>query len=233
MLDALVIGAHPDDAEIGAGGTLALLKAQGWRVGILDLTDGEPTPRGDPATRMQEAEAASRVLGLDFRRTLDLPNRFLMDTLEARVAVAEVLRETRPRVMLTHLADDAHPDHVAAHRICEAARFYAKLSRTAWKGEPFHPPRLYGFHLTHRRTPLPISFLVDISAHFETKVRAIACYRSQGPLDGGLEAARAWLDTEPRALYYGGLGGVRHAEAFFSPEPLVFRGGDPLLALER
>ena len=231
-LDVLTIAAHPDDAEIGTGGTLLALKAQGWRVGVLDLTDGEPTPRGDHATRMREAEAASQVLGLDFRRTLDLPNRFLQDTIEARIAVAEVLRETRPRIMLIHMADDSHPDHVAAHRISEAARFYSKLSRTDWPGQPYHPPRLYCFHLTHKRTQLPVSFVVDISDHFETKLEAIACYRSQGPLDGGVEAARRWLDVEPRALYHGGLGGVRHGEAFYAPEPLVFRRGDALLPLD-
>lgn len=232
MLDILTIAAHPDDAEIGTGGTLLALKAQGWRVGVLDLTDGEPTPRGDHDTRIQEAAAATHVLGLDFRRTLDLPNRFLMDTVEARIAVAEVLRETRPRVILTHGADDSHPDHVAAHRICEGARFYAKLSRTPWTGEPFYPPRLYHFHLSHKRVQLPVSFVVDISAQFETKLTAIACYRSQGPLDGGLDAARQWLDVEARALYYGGLGAVRHGEAYYSPEPLVFRRGDALLPLD-
>ena len=229
MLDILAIAAHPDDAEIAAGGTLLALTAQGHRVGILDLTDGEPTPRGQRETRLQEAARASEVLGLAFRRTLNLPNRFLMDTIEARIAVAEVLRETRPQVMLVHFPDDAHPDHVAANRICEAARFYAKFSRTDWTGDPFYPPRLYRFLMSHKRAHLPVSFVVNITPYFETKLKAIACYASQGPLDGGIDAARTWLDVEPRALYHGSLGGVRYGEAFQTDEPLVFtRLGDAI-----
>lgn len=221
----LVIAAHPDDAELAVGGTLLALKAEGYAVGVLDLTDGEPTPRGDPATRRAEAARATEILGLDFRRTLDLPNRFLSDTVEARVQVAEVIRQTRPSVLLTHYPEDAHPDHVAACRLAEAARFYARLTHTPWKGEPHYPPRLFHFHLNHKRLQMPVSFVVDITPHFEAKLEAIACYRSQGPLEAGREAARRWLDVEPRARLYGALAGVEYGEAFYAPEPVLLGPG--------
>ena len=114
MLDALVIAPHPDDAELGMGGTIALMRAQGMKVGILDLTDGEPTPRGTPAIRARETAAATAVLGLDWRHNLGLPNRRLRATLAARAALAGVIRQTRPRWLFAPYWVDAHPDHVAA-----------------------------------------------------------------------------------------------------------------------
>src|SRR5438128_12002516 len=113
-LDYLVIAPHPDDAELAAGGTMLLLKAQGASVGVLDLTDGEPTPFGSPEIRRAETEAASAVLGLDWRGNLGLRNRFLVADLEARHRLAGVLRELRPHTLFAPYWEDAHPDHVAA-----------------------------------------------------------------------------------------------------------------------
>src|SRR5262245_20476218 len=113
-LDYLLIAAHPDDAELGAGGTLSELKAQGARVGVLDLTNGEPTPHGSPEIRARETRAATALLGLDWRENLGLSNRSLVADLETRRLLAGKIRELRPRVLLSHYWDDAHPDHVAA-----------------------------------------------------------------------------------------------------------------------
>src|SRR5205823_10327049 len=113
-LDYLVIAAHPDDAELGAGGTILSLKAQGAKVGVLDLTDGEPTPHGSVEIRRAETDAATRVLGLDYRGNLGLPNRSLTADLEARRRLAGALRQLRPRVLLAQYWEDAHPDHAAA-----------------------------------------------------------------------------------------------------------------------
>ncbi len=137
----LAIGAHPDDVEIGMGGTIAALVAAGHRVTILDLTNGEPTPMGSPERRRAESEEAARVLGVARRITLGLPNRYLEDTVENRTAVAEVIREVRPELLFIPYWVDAHPDHVAAERLSEAARFYAKLTKTEMRGEPFYPAR--------------------------------------------------------------------------------------------
>jgi LmbE family N-acetylglucosaminyl deacetylase len=135
-LDYLVIAAHPDDAELGAGGTILSLKAHGAKVGVLDLTSGEPTPHGSVELRRRETDAASAVLGLDWRGNLGLPNRALVADVPARALLAGMLRRLRPRVVLTHYWDDSHPDHVAASALVDAARFWAKLTKTDLPGEP-------------------------------------------------------------------------------------------------
>ena len=126
MLDSLVIAPHPDDAELGMGGTIALMLSQGLSVGILDLTDGEPTPFGSVEIRARETAAATAALGVRWRENLGLPNRRLRATLAARGALAGVIRRVRPRWLFAPHWVDAHPDHVAATRLVEAARFWAK-----------------------------------------------------------------------------------------------------------
>src|SRR6516164_6906908 len=138
-LDYLVIAPHPDDAELGAGGTILLLKSQDASVGVLDLTNGEPTPHGSPEIRQRETAAATALLGLDWRGNLGLPNRFLVADLESRARLAGLLRQQRPRVLFAPYWDDAHPDHVAASALVDAARFWAKLTKTDLPGEPHHP----------------------------------------------------------------------------------------------
>src|SRR5438128_6503631 len=178
-LDYLIIAPHPDDAELGAGGTLLLLKAQGAQVGVLDLTNGEPTPYGSPEIRQRETDAASAVLGLDWRGNLGLPNRSLVADLEARHRLAGVLRQVRPRYLFAPYWDDAHPDHVAASALVDAARFWAKLTRTDLPGEPHFPRRIVYYFSIHLRVHPRPSFILDVSAHIDIKMRALACYRSQ------------------------------------------------------
>ncbi|MEO2012510.1 MAG: PIG-L family deacetylase, partial [Pirellulaceae bacterium] len=148
-LDVLVVAPHPDDAELGVGGTILRLLAQGWRVGVLDLTDGEPTPHGSIAVRLQETAAATEVLNLTWRHNLALTNRELQADLDSRRSLAEVFRLTRPRWIFAPFWDDAHPDHVAATQLVEDARFWAKLSKTDMKGEPFHPQRIFYYYCVH------------------------------------------------------------------------------------
>ena len=132
QLDCIAVGAHPDDVEIGCGGCLARLGQQGYRVGIVDLTDGEPTPGSpSPEVRLAEAKRAAEVLGAHARITLDLPNRRLFDTFEARVALAKVFRRYQPRLVLSLGSKTplASPDHYQAMLITEAAVFYTKLTK--------------------------------------------------------------------------------------------------------
>ena len=136
MLDVLVVAPHPDDAELGMAGAIMKFKDDGWRVGILDLTNGEPTPFGTPEIRARETAAATAVLGLDWRENLGLPNRSLEATLEARATLAGVFRLQRPRWIFAPYWVDAHPDHVAATELIEAARFWSKLTKTDMPGEP-------------------------------------------------------------------------------------------------
>jgi len=192
-VEYLVVAPHPDDAELGMGGTMAGLLAGGRRVGVLDLTSGEPTPFGTPARRRREAAAASRVLGLTWRGNLGLRNRELEATLPARVRLAEAFRTLRPRVVFVPYWRDAHPDHLAATALAVQARFHAKLTRTRMRGEPHYPARLLFYYCTHLRTHADVAFVVDVSDGFGAKVRALECYRSQF-YDGRGEQAGAVVE---------------------------------------
>ena len=125
QLDILAIAPHPDDVELGMAGAILQFKAEGAKVGVLDLTSGEPTPHGSLEIRARETAAATKILGLDWRENLGLPNRSLEATLEARRELAIVLRKLRPRWLFAPYWVDAHPDHVAATELIEAARFWS------------------------------------------------------------------------------------------------------------
>lgn len=229
MVDVLAIGAHPDDVEIGMGGAIASFLQAGLQVGILDLTNGEPTPFGSPEIRAQETAAATKVLGVTKRKTLSLPNRELQDTLEARKQVAEVIRLWRPRTLFIHYWEDAHPDHVAACQLCEAARFYAKLTKTDMAGEPHYPERIFYFFSNHLRGlhPAP-AFVLDISDHMETKLDAVRSYYSQFE-KGRPDGARFYELIRTRNAYWGSLIGVEYGEPFASREQIGLRGISELI----
>lgn len=224
-LDYLVVAPHPDDAELGVGGTILLLKAQGAAVGVLDLTDGEPTPFGSPAIRQGETAAATAALGLDWRGNLGLTNRALLADLDSRRQLAVVLRELRPRCVLAPYWEDAHPDHVQASALVDAARFWAKLTKTDMPGEPFYPPRILYYFSVHLRLHVKPSFVLDVTAHHEQKLRALACYHSQF-----VQGRPAFLDElRERARYWGWLIGAGYGEPFLSREEVGLRGLRDLL----
>ena len=221
-LDVLVIAPHPDDAELGMGGTIRRMLDQGLRVGVLDLTDGEPTPLGSAEIRARETAAATAVLGLPWRENLGLPNRRLRATLAARGRLAGVIRRVRPRWLFAPHWVDAHPDHVAATRLAEAARFWAKLTKCDLPGSPWHPERIYHYACVHLRTVRRPAFVVDISATWETKRRSLECYASQFPPTAPsptvlerVAAADAW---------WGATIGTGRGEPFWSREPIALRG---------
>jgi bacillithiol biosynthesis deacetylase BshB1 len=188
-LDVIAVGAHPDDVEIGCGGTLAKLVKQGYRVGIIDLTDGEPTPASPgPEVRLAEAKRAAETLGVQVRVTLELPNRRLFDTFEARVALAKQFRKYRPRLVLGLGARTpmASPDHYQAMLITEAAVFYSKLTKWDEFFETLStytvPIHLHYFLAFRELSPVASGGLVvDTSDTLETKMAAIACYQTQFP----------------------------------------------------
>ena len=222
-LDVLVVSPHPDDAEISVGGTILTCRAQGLRVGVVDLTDGEPTPFGSREIRARETAAATKVLNLDWRQNLGLPNRSLQNTLEARRRLAGVFRVTRPGIILAPYWDDAHPDHIAASQLADEARFWAKLSRTDLPGEPYWPPRIYYYWSIHLRIHPKPAFVLDISPVIESKIEAIRCYESQ-MLTGRSEVAPTVLDDiRDRARYWGWSIGTAYAEPFASREELGVR----------
>ncbi len=223
MLDVLVVAPHPDDAELAMGGSILRFQEEGLRVGIVDLTSGEPTPLGSPEIRARETAAATEVLGLDWRQNLDLPNRSLEPTLEARAKLAGVFRETRPRWIFTPYWEDAHPDHLAATELTEAARFWSKLTKTEMPGEPYYPPRLFYYFCFHlRHIPQP-AFIVDISGHWEKKRAALECYHSQlvqGRPQGTMSIIERLRD---QASVWGFTIGTEYGEAFTTREPLGLR----------
>jgi bacillithiol biosynthesis deacetylase BshB1 len=218
MADVVCVGAHPDDVEIGMGGTVAALAAAGADVLIVDLTDGEPTPHGTHERRMQEAADAAALLGCR-RLTLGMPNRYLFDTIDARTALAEVLREERPGTLFVPYPEDAHPDHVAASSIAEAARFYAKLTKTDMRGEPYYPARVYRYMAVHLRLVREPSFLADITSTLPVKMAALGAYSSQfGENPANADVAGV---VEQTARAWGSIGRVGAAEPFFAIEPPV------------
>lgn len=223
QLDYLVIAAHPDDAELGVGGTILSLKAQGASVGILDLTSGEPTPHGSPEIRRRETAAASEVLQLDWRGNLDLPNRALVADLEARARVAGMLRLLKPRVVLTHYWEDSHPDHVAASALVDAARFWAKLTKTDLPGEPFYPARLLYYFSVHLRLHVRPSFVLDVSDYLDEKLRAVACYPSQFVTGRPTEPPTLLDNLRDQARYWGWTIGTRYGEPLVSREEVGLR----------
>ncbi|MEI7684364.1 MAG: bacillithiol biosynthesis deacetylase BshB1 [Planctomycetota bacterium] len=211
-LDYLVIAAHPDDAELCLAGTILSLKAEGARVGVLDLTSGEPTPLGTPEIRVRETAAATALLGLDYRGNLGLTNRALVADLESRAKLAGAIRQLRPRVLITHYWDDAHPDHVAASALVDAARFWAKLSKTDMPGEPFYPQKIIYFFSMHLRMHAQPSFVVDVSAHLEKKLEVVSCYHSQFVQGKPTKPPTFLDDVRALAAYWGYLIGARYGE---------------------
>jgi LmbE family N-acetylglucosaminyl deacetylase len=189
-LDVIAVGAHPDDCEIGCGGTLAALARQGLKVGIIDLTNGEPTPNcPSPEIRVKEAHAAAAALGIANRVILDLPNRRLFDSFETRVALAKQFRIFRPKLVigLEGKTATASPDHWQAMQITDAAVFYSRLSK--WEehfdGLPVHSiSRQVHYSLFFESDwsgSAPRQFVHDISETLEMKIDAVRCYQTQFP----------------------------------------------------
>ncbi len=228
-LDILAIAPHPDDAELGMGGAILKFKSQGLRVGVLDLTSGEPTPHGSSEIRARETAAATEILGLDWRDNLGLPNRSLEPTLEARHKLAAAIRQTRPRWLFAPYWIDAHPDHVAATGLVEAARFWAKLSKSDIPGEPHQPEQIYNYYCVHLRIAPQPAFILDISDQWEQKIAAIGCYRSQF-IEGRPQDPPTFLDRlRDEAAYWGKTIGVRYGEPFTCREPIGLSNMDSLI----
>lgn len=227
-LDVIAVGAHPDDVEIACGGTLAQLVRQGYRVGIIDLTDGEPTPKcPSPDVRLAEAQAAAAALGVQVRVTLDLPNRRLFDSFESRVALAREFRRYRPKVVIGFgdKTPMASPDHWQAMQITDAAVFYSRLSKwdDFFDGLPVHTiaTQLY-FRLAFE--PMTLNdfsshFTVDISETLEAKLASVACYKTQFPPEKGHVFER----IRGAALIAGAASGFHAGEVFVSTRPVGTR----------
>ncbi len=228
--DVLAVGAHPDDVEAIMGGTVAKLVRRGLSVLLVDLCSGEPTRYGNPGLRAEQAARAAEILGAD-RRTLGRQDRLLRDTPENGLVVARLIREYKPRHVFTSAGCGVHPDHRAVTEIVAAAVFYARLPK--WDQVPggaslaeTAPHEIERLFFGHCRMESPwerFDFAVDITEHFETKLRALSAYDAvfQGPQAELLDRYGA----EDR--YMGSLVGVRYAETFKARGPLLVE--DPTL----
>jgi N-acetylglucosamine malate deacetylase 1 len=223
MLSILVIGPHPDDQELGMGGTVVRLIEQGHRVHLVDMTSGEPTPLGSPEIRGRESAAAAKILGVG-RTQVGLVNRQVIHDIASRHKLAAVIRAHRPEVLFLPYPVDAHPDHVAVTKIGEDARFDAKLSKTDIPGEPWHPRRIIYYFSTHLKLSFQPTFCIDISGQIEKKMAAVMAYESQFVLN------KSPVPEMVRTIngYFGGRIGVGYAEPFYSHEVIGLSGLDQL-----
>jgi bacillithiol biosynthesis deacetylase BshB1 len=223
-VDVAAVAAHPDDLEITCGGTLIKLVRQGYCVALIDLTTGEPTPRGSEELRAREAEAARQVIGAQLRLNLRLPNRELLDTPANRAVLATVLRRLRPTIVIgtAGRTPAASPDHYQAQLLIEAGRFWSQLTRWDERFDGTPPYRVP--HLVYAPFPFdaevrvyPGSFIVDISDTLEQKLDAVRCYASQFD-EARFDRIRHFVTGQAAA--HGSRCGYAYGELFGLPAPV-------------
>jgi bacillithiol biosynthesis deacetylase BshB1 len=225
-LDILAFGAHPDDVELFAGGTLAKMAALGHSVGVVDMTRGELGTRGTPALRMREARRAAEILGLKVRENLKLADGNIRVTSEARLKVIRVLRKYCPQIVLTHYWEDNHPDHVHTSKLVAEGVHHSGLAKIKTGQPRYRPPVLLYFKIPPNRVP---DFVVDVSSYIPQRNAAINAYRSQLFNPGSPEPSTRLsqpdflMHVENIHSYYGTLIGAQKGEAFHFKEILEIR----------
>lgn len=221
-VDYLFFGAHPDDAEIGCGGTMLEAVAKGKRVALVDLTRGEMGTRGTPETRLRESLAAARLLGALFRLQLDLGDGILRNGRDEELEVVSIIRKHRPAIVFAPFPDDRHPDHTRAGRLVTEASFYAGLAKIE-AGQPAHRPQTVVYYMqNYVQQP---AFVVDITASHKRKMEALRCYKSQFYNPKSKEkmtfiAKKSFIDMiEARARHFGAMIGAEFGEGFLTKQP--------------
>jgi bacillithiol biosynthesis deacetylase BshB1 len=223
-VDLLAIAAHRDDVELTCGGTLAKAARAGHRVGILDLTQGEMGTRGDAATRAAEAAKAATTLGVAIRLNAGMRDAYLTNDDASRQTIVELIRRTRPRVVILPFPVGRHPDHRIASELGRDACYLAGLSKYApGAGGEAHRPYKLLYALAYREDPVKPTFVVDITDVFETKMQAIRCYGSQ--FDGAKAAGEIHPTGQDlyelirvQSAHYGSLIRRRYGEPFYTAE---------------
>lgn len=223
--DILIFSPHPDDAEIGCAGSIILAVHQGLSVVIADLTEGELASRGTPEDRREERREATALLGVCRRISLNLPDTRVGEEFSHRLALIDVIRATRPRLVLTPYGEDKHPDHAATGRLVREAAFLAGVEKLG-TGKIHRPKRLFHYMIHHPFTP---SFVVDISSVWSRKIEVLTAYRSQLDYSGsGVQTALSKPEfmefIEAKARWFGAMIGARYGEAFYSSAPVALEG---------
>jgi bacillithiol biosynthesis deacetylase BshB1 len=221
-VDLLFISAHPDDTELSCGGTIVKAVKDGLRVGLVDLTRGEMGTRGTPAIRRREAQASARILGASFREQLDFRDGGLLTGREQELELIGLIRLTKPKLVFTPYPDDRHPDHTRAGRLVTEASFYAGLKSLKTK-YPAHRPQTAIYYVQNYQRP--VSFVIDVSAAWKTKMRAIAAFKSQFHNPNSKEpqtfiARPEFIEMiEARGRHFGEFIGAKYGEAFVTKQP--------------
>lgn len=223
-VDVLAFAAHPDDAELGCGATLALAADSGLRVAVADLTAGEMATNGTPDQRRRERDEASAALGLCDRVCLGLPDGDIGASTRHRTVVIDAIRAFRPRVVIApQTAPDRHPDHSAAGRLVHDACFLAGVAKLGTHGPPYRPQAVYRYSVHTSFTP---AFVLDVTSAWDRKLQAIRAYGSQfgpsAPTGSTALAGAGFLDViEAKGRYFGAMIGAALGEPFASPGPLA------------
>ncbi|WEG11340.1 bacillithiol biosynthesis deacetylase BshB1 [Pullulanibacillus sp. KACC 23026] len=226
-LDLLAFGAHPDDVEIGMGGTLCLYARKGYKVGIVDLTKAELSSNGTVERRQKEAREATKAIGLAYRECLDFPDRGLMQDPQAVInTIVDIIRSTKPKLVFAPFEQDRHPDHGHCGTLVKEAVFSAGVEK--YKGNKgcsrHRADDLYFYFINGFHKP---DFLVDITSVQEEKMKALKSYRSQFVIEeGGIETplTNGYIETvESRDRLFGKEGGLTFAEGFRTSKPLVVK----------
>ncbi len=233
-LDILVIAAHPDDAELGAGGTIINAMNAGKSVGILDLTRGELGTRGTPQMRAEEAEAAAKIMGVEVRDNVGLPDGFLENIRDYQMRILPFIREYQPDIVLANAENDRHPDHGKSSKLISDSCFLSGLSAIETKDEngrsqnAWRPKTVY--HFVQDRYAKP-DFVVDVSDSWAKKMEAIKAFKSQFHVDANSDGPQTPISTpdfiyflEARAREYGRSIGVSFGEGFTTERPVGVKG---------
>ncbi|MFP4368550.1 MAG: bacillithiol biosynthesis deacetylase BshB1 [Candidatus Kapaibacterium sp.] len=233
-VDALFIGAHPDDIEICAGGTIVKLVKEGKKVGIIDCTPGEMGTRGSVAERRKEAEKAAEILGVHYRENLGMRDGYIRYSDENMLRLITTLRKYQPEMIITHPPFERHTDHEQLNKLVREANFKAGLIKIETKldgklQERWRTRKLY-YYMQSFEFPRKPDFYVDISEVYDIKVKALEAFETQIYFEGKSDIKKGhqtrlyrpgfMKEKEARAIYFGSLIGVQYAEAFLSEEPV-------------
>jgi bacillithiol biosynthesis deacetylase BshB1 len=232
-IDILAFGAHPDDVELGCGGSLVKLEKLGYKTAIVDLTEGELGSRGTVKQRYEESAAAAELLQLEFRSNLKIPDGHIELNDENKSKLIELIRITKPRLILAPYHEDRHPDHVHASQLITEAWFYAGVKKMRSDLPPHRPFRILYYMAKYEFKP---SFVIDISEEYDTKYQALASYQSQffnpeWPEEQTFISSKWFMDSvEFRARHFGWMAGVKYGEPFWVRECMAIEDPVPIFS---
>jgi bacillithiol biosynthesis deacetylase BshB1 len=232
-IDILAFGPHPDDVELGCGGTLFKLKKLGYSTGIIDLTEGELGSRGTVEQRYKESAEAAKILNIDYRENVKLPDGNIEASPENRDRIIRIIRNLKPILIFAPYQDDRHPDHVHASRLIDESWFFAGVRKVIPGLKPHRPYRIIYYMAKYEFQP---SFVIDITEEFDKKFQALKAYHSQfynpeWPEQQTFISSRWFIESvEFQARHFGWMAGVKYGEPFWIKETLAIDDPVPIFS---